>query len=464
MTSSPYDALNQIVAVNNIEPAAINQINFTGEDPVLATRFRLGTVGAAVLGAVGLAVSELWQLRGGRDQKISVDVRTGAMAMRSNTFLQLNGGSAGEMWGDISGFYKTKDQRWMQFHCNYPHHRDGVLRVLGCSNDKDKVKSATANWLAADLDQRLADEGLCAALVRSPSEWARHEQAIAVSNLPLMEIIKIGDSPPEPLPKARRPLSGIRALDLSRVLAGPVCGRTLAEHGADVLRVSGAHLPYIESLLLDTGHGKRSAHIDLRSETGLETLRKLINTADVFSQAYRPGSFQSRGFGPDDLARLRPGIVYVALSAYGHQGPWAGRRGFDSLVQSASGLVYEESGPGAPQHLPAQALDYATGYLAAHGAMVALARRAREGGSYLVRLSLAQTGHWINQLGRIEDTFSVRQLPSPTTASIQDLITQTDTQWGRLSHMAPAVNLPETPSGWDRPPVPLGSDDPVWID
>jgi crotonobetainyl-CoA:carnitine CoA-transferase CaiB-like acyl-CoA transferase len=462
MTATPSDALHQILETASLDTTNTNRVAMLGADPILPSQFLIGTAGASVLSAVGIAVSDLWKLRGGKDQDIAINVRSGAMAMRSNTFLQLDGGPAGKLWGDISGFYKTKDNRWMQFHCNYPHHRDGVLSVLGCDNNKDAVNAATSKWLADDLDHQLAKEGLCAAKVRSPAEWANHKQADAISQLPLMEINKIADSPPEPFGTAKRPLSGIRALDLSRVLAGPVCGRTLAEHGADVLRISGEHLPYTESLLLDTGHGKRSAHVDLRTESGKDTLRDLIKTSDIFLQAYRPGTLQSKGFGPHELASLRPGIIYVTLSAYGHEGPWANRRGFDSLVQSASGLVDEHSGAGIPRHLPAQALDYATGYLAAFGAMVALARRARDGGSYLVRLSLAQTGHWINNLGRIGGKEAAQAIPDPTVYSIPDLLTETDTHWGKLTHMRPVLGLSETPPKWELPPIPLGSSQSAW--
>jgi crotonobetainyl-CoA:carnitine CoA-transferase CaiB-like acyl-CoA transferase len=255
----------------------------------------------------------------------------------------------------------------------------------------------------------------------------------------------------------------VRVLDLTRVIAGPICGRTLAEHGADVLLVTAAHLPSIDVLVMDTGHGKRSARLDLRRDEDAERLRELIRGADVVCQSYRPGALAARGFGPEALARLRPGIVAVTLSAYGHVGPWASRRGFDSLVQTVSGIAYEggrAAGIDGPRPLPAQALDHSSGYLAAFGAMLALARRAREGGSWLVRLSLAQTGRWIDGLGRIEGP----ETPEQRIEDVEDLLITSDTPFGRLRHVAPAARLSETPAWWTRPSVPLGTDPPTWAD
>ena len=257
--------------------------------------------------------------------------------------------------------------------------REGVLKVLDCADDPKAVQQAVAKWDGLDLERRCREELLCVALIRSPEEWAVHPQAEALSGLPVIEIFKVGEAPPMPLPSdVSRPLSGIKVLDLTKVIAGPVCGRTLASHGAQVIRVGAAHLPVLESLVIDTGLGKRSAFLDLRSDSGVNRLRELACEADVFVQGYRPGTIASRGFAPDELAKIKPGIVYVTLSAYSHKGPWRDWRGFDSLTQSASGIVYEgmiAAGTERPHPLPCQALDHGTGYLAAFGAMVALKRR-----------------------------------------------------------------------------------------
>jgi crotonobetainyl-CoA:carnitine CoA-transferase CaiB-like acyl-CoA transferase len=273
-----------------------------------------------------------------------------------------------------------------------------------------------------------------------------------VAEQPLLEVVRIGDAPPQPLPKGDRPLAGIRVLDLTRVLAGPTCAKTLAEHGADVLKITAAHLPDSGDIDLDTGLGKLSAHLDLRDPQGAQTLRRLAQGADVFSQSYRPGALAARGFSPEALAQLRPGIVAVSLSAWGQTGPWQGRRGFDSIVQTVSGMAYAQGGE-KPQLLPCSAIDYVSGYLMAFGAMVALARRAREGGSWLVRVALARTGKWIVDRGRVDPAGAVA--PEPRTM-------ETRSPAGLVTHLRPVVQLSETPPFWARPPVPLGFHRPEW--
>lgn len=311
----------------------------------------------------------------------------------------------------------------------------------------------------------LADAGLCAALIRTPEEWAAHEQARAIASLPLFEIERIGDAPAEPIGRgdASQPLAGVRVLDLTRIIAGPVAGRTLASHGAQTLLVNGPHLPNIAPLVIDNGRGKRSTWIDLRDAAGVDTLHALAREADVFLQSYRPGALAARGFTPQALAARRPGIVYVSVSAYGHAGPWAQRRGFDSLVQSASGIAWHEqqaAQASGPRHLPCQALDHATGYLAAFGAMIALARRAREGGSWHVRMSLAQTGRWLQSFGAVPDGL---QAPDLALADVRDRIDRIASPFGALDTVRPAERLSATPPSFARPPVPLGTDDARWL-
>src|SRR5437016_9733427 len=216
-------------------------------------------------------------------------------------------------------------------------------------------------------------------MARTQAEWAKHPQGAAVAALPLMEIIRIGDSDPAPLPTGDRPLSGIRVLDLTRVLAGPTCARTLAELGAAVWWITGAHLPSLGYQELDTGHGKLAAHLDLRAPGDVDILRGLVRKADVFSQGYRPGTLANRGLSAEELAAIRPGLVYVSLCAFGHAVPWAARRSFDSVVQTLSGMTIRqaESIPGKtpePQFYPVSAIEYCTGYLMAFGAMVEIGR------------------------------------------------------------------------------------------
>ena len=283
-----------------------------------------------------------------------------------------------------------------------------------------------------------------------------------IGRQPLLEITRIGEATPEPLPPGDRPLARVRVLDLTRVLAGPTGARTLAEHGADVLKITAEHLPDSGATEIDTGLGKLQARLDLRTDAGIETIRQLVRDGDVFSQSYRPGSLAGRGLSPEALAALRPGIVCVSLDAWGRSGPWRDRRGFDSIVQSVSGMADYAGGGAKPSLLPVAAIDYISGYLMAYGTMVALARRATEGGSWHVRVSLARTGRWIVDRGMASDD-ALADLPADIPAAeLATLMTETESPFGRITHLKPVVQLSETPAFWSRPPVPLGHNSPEW--
>jgi len=445
----PQAALRELLGIARIEGEA----EIAGADPVLKTPYRVGTAGAAALAAVGVAVARLWRLRTGRSQKVSVDLRAAASSLKSGTYLRIEGKPPKAIWDPFSLFYPVKDGRWVRFHCNYPHHRAAALGVLGVGEDVEAAKRAAASWDGAVLEDAIHAAGGCAGFVRSAKEWAAHPHSTAVAGQELLTIERIGDAPPEPLPKAQRPLSGIRALDLTRVLAGPTCARTLAEHGADVLKITAAHLPDSGDTDLDTGLGKLSAQLDLRKAEDAETLRGLVKQADVFSQSYRPGALAARGFSPQDLAKLRPGIVCVSLSAWGTTGPWKDRRGFDSIVQTVSGMADVQGAGGAPKLLPCSAIDYVSGYLMALGTLVALERRATEGGSWLVRVGLARTGKWIVDRGTADPAAAVE--PEARTM-------ETRSPAGLITHLAPVLQLSETPPFWARPPVPLGYHKAEW--
>jgi len=445
----PQAALRELLGLADVAGEA----GITGADPVLKTPYRVGTAGAAALAAVGIAAAELWRLRTGRGQRVSVDLRAAAASLRSASYLRIDGKPPATAWDPFSLFYPVREGRWVRFHCNYAHHRAAALGVLGVGEEVEAAKRAAAGWDGLKLEQAIHAAGGCAALVRSAEEWAAHPHSAAVAGQPLLEIERIGDAPPQPLARAQRPLSGIRVLDLTRVLAGPTAAKTLAEHGADVLKITAAHLPDSGDIDLDTGIGKLSAQLDLREGKDVETLRTLAKSADVFSQSYRPGALAARGFSPEDLAKLRPGIVYVSLSAWGPSGPWQDRRGFDSIVQCVSGMARTQGGSGDPRLLPCSAIDYVSGYLMAFGTMVALARRAKEGGSWRVRVALARVGKWIVDRGMVDAAAAVE--PQGETMA-------TKSPAGVITHLKPVLQMSETRPFWARPPVPLGFHRPEW--
>src|SRR5713226_9591833 len=288
MPTDAYIALQKLWDLTGGEPAALDRVTMTGADPILPTDFKIGTAASAVIAATALAATEIWWLRTGRGQSVAVDLRAAVAAFRSERYLRAESQPDIHRRDPIFGFYQAGDGRWIQIHSNMPHHREGALKLLGCEGTRESVEDAVAKWTAGDLEDAFAAAGLPTGMVRSRTEWHAHPQGLAVAELPLLEIVRIGESKPEPAGAGARARAGLRVLDLTRVIAGPVCGRTLASYGADVLLVSAKHLPNLPGLVVDTGFGKLSATLDLRQAGDAETLRALAGRADVFCQSYRP--------------------------------------------------------------------------------------------------------------------------------------------------------------------------------
>jgi crotonobetainyl-CoA:carnitine CoA-transferase CaiB-like acyl-CoA transferase len=460
--TTSFEALAQLWQAVGGAPDALDRARLTGTEPALPCSFRVGTAAQAAIAAAGLAAAEIWREKTGRAQVVAVDMHHAAIEVRSERYLRVVGAPLPAFWDPLAGLYRAGDGRPVRLHTNFVHHRDAVLTVLGCEPSREAVQAALNGWSAVDFETAAHERGGAVAAFRSAEEWAAHPQGQAVAELPILTIERIGDAPPRPLPAGERPLSGLRVLDLTRIIAGPVAGRTLAAHGGDVLLITAPQLPAIDWLVKDTGRGKLSAQLDLASEAGRAALRGLLAEADIFLQGYRPGGLDRLGFSPEAAAEIRPGIIYASLSAYGAAGPWAGRRGFDSLVQTASGFNHAEgraAGIDGPKELPAQALDHAAGYLLALGAMTARLRQTREGGSWLVRVSLAQTGRWIWRLGRVENGLAA---PDPSIEQVQDLLETSASPFGELRAVRHAAQLSETPAHWSRPSVPLGAHGAAW--
>jgi crotonobetainyl-CoA:carnitine CoA-transferase CaiB-like acyl-CoA transferase len=446
----PQAALREILEAAGFEPRRGAEI--VGDDPVLPVRYRIAAAASASLAALGLAVATT-------PQQVRVNARAAAISLRSARYLRVNGKPPPSPWDPFSGFYPVRDG-WISIHCNFPNHRDAAMRVLGAGDDRARAEQASRTWQGEKLEDAVHVAGGCAGFVRSRERWNEHAQARAVASQPLLSIERIGDAPPESREDAR-PLGGVRVLDLTRVLAGPTCAKSLAEHGADVLKITAAHLPDSGMVDLDTGLGKRSARLDLRNPAELEALQALVRGADVFVQSYRPGALAGLGFSPQAVSEIRPGIVVASLSAWGATGPWRERRGFDSIVQAVSGMAHAHGDADKPRLLPVSAIDYVSGYLMAFGVCVALARRAAEGGSWLVRVALARVGQWIVERG---EASSYQGLPDDLPeAELKALMAEMDAPDGRLRYLKPVLELSETPPYFARPSVPLGYHRPVWI-
>ena len=461
-SSLTHDALNELLDLGALPRSLGETVAIAGDDPILPTRYRIGTAGAAVLAATGVAASELWHLKTGRRQDVSVDVPAAAISLRSGKYMEIDGQPCDREFAPLMKFYPAKNGRWIFLHTNFPNLRDRALGILGVPDDYNAVREAISGWDGEALETALHDGGAVGSYVRTHDEWNRHPHAAAVAAMPAVEIIRIGDAPPKPMPAGDRPLSGIRVLDLTRVIAGPTASRTLAEHGADVLKITRIGLADSGQMDLDTGIGKLSARLDLREKDEHARLLALCQTCDVFTQSYRPGTMAGRGFGPEELAAINPGMVYVTLSAWGNEGPWSRRRGYDTVVQAATGMADASRDDTGPKHLPVSAIDYVGGNLLAYGAMVALARRATEGGSWLVRASLATAGRWIVDRGALPRSAYADAPADLSAEAIARLRTEVDTPVGRIRFLAPIVRMSETPTFWARPPVPLGHSPAAW--
>ena len=447
--------------------AALARVSLEGAAPGIPSSFAVGDAAQASLAASALAAAEIRHLRGHGRQDVRVE-RAHALAECAGWFSV--DGVTPPSWDKISGLYAC-GEGWVRIHANFAHHRDGALRLLGLApgaqTERAAVTDALRHWAAEDFETAAADAGLVVAALRSFDEWDRHPQAAAIAGAPV-RVTRVGAPAPAPalawpaLAATAQPLAGLRVLDLTRILAGPVGCRTLAAHGADVLMINSPNLPNIDGLM-ELSRGKRSAHLDLRVDADRATLRELVRDAHVFVQGYRPGALAALGFDAQALAMLRPGIVVASLSAYGSSGPWANRRGFDSLVQTATGFNHAEAAAAnsaTPKAMPVQILDFASGFLLAFGVQAALMRQQREGGSWHAEVSLAATARWLRAMGRVAGGLDV---PRPDGVPERFLVSE-PSGFGRLVGIRHAAELAETPPHWRLPSMPPGTHRPVWAD
>lgn len=442
------------------EPAALARVDFSGSEQQLPSVYAVSALASASVGAATLAAAELLRVRGGGPRRtVHVDRRHAAVAFRSERYLTPLGWELPPVWDPIAGDYETRDG-FIRLHTNYKHHRAAVLRALDVPEDRDAVARAVRDWTADALESAVVREGGAAAALRTAEEFAAHAQGRALSAEPLFAVDRRA-APALQLERAERPLSGVRVLDLTRVIAGPVCTRFLAAHGADVLRVDPPGFEEVGALLAETTIGKRRTFLDLKRETDRRTFEQLIGRAHVLVHGYRSDALDRLGFDEAFRKRLNPSLVSIALDAYGFSGPWATRRGFDSLVQMSTGIAAkgrEVAKARRPFPLPAQALDHGAGYLLAAAACHALSRLVSDGQVSRVRTSLARTARLLMELGDDGDP----RAPDLTESDAAPYLERAETPWGDVKRVRCPGAIDGAAPYWTLPAGPLGSDPPEW--
>ncbi|MCB5167959.1 CoA transferase [Streptomyces bambusae] len=420
--------------------ARAGRVTYRGGSALGGGRLPVRELARATVGVCSLAAAELAEARGGRPaERLTVDEGAVATAFVSERHLRVDG-RAPVSFAPLSGFWRTADG-WLRTHANYPHHRAALTAALGLPEETpEALRTLLAGRKAAEVQEQVyAAGGLAVAMAAGLG-----------APQPLVRARADG-SRGRPLGPGELPASGVRVLDLTRVIAGPVATRTLGLLGADVLRVDPPGLPEDDDAHADTGFGKRTTRLDLARSEDRAVFESLLAEADVVVSGYRPGTLDRYGLGAQQLLARRPGLVVAQLCAWGWEGPWADRRGFDSLVQAGYGIAALEAGPdGAPGVLPAQALDHGTGYLVAAGVLRALAA----GGGRALQYSLAGTASWLTRE-------IVPAGPADAAYDPQDWLAERDSAYGRLQYARTPVA--GGPADWSRGPSRWGTDEPVWL-
>ncbi|MET8779144.1 CoA transferase [Nocardia sp. NPDC004654] len=476
-TDDAFDAhaeLTDLLAEVGIGPAdSGGTIAFRGADPVVPSTLRLGGAAAIALAAKSAAIAKLWQVRGGPGQNIAVDLRTAPHRLcpfYDRRWELLNGyppaapANPSQAFG--FRFYQAADGRWVMPLNPYPKIKLRAQRLLGVPDTETAVEDAIARWNAVDLESAAADAGVVIPMLRTTGELlAEPHYQRTLAGMPLIEITRIGDSDPEPLPFADAPLAGVRALGMGHVIAGAGVGRALALHGADVLNLWRPTELEHDATYASANVGVRSATIDPLDQDGARLIRSLLTGADVFFANRRPGYLERIGLGATQAAQLRPGIIHATASLNGERGPWADRVGFDQSAGSLVGMMHLEGDGHTPALPPILVVnDYIVSWLMTVGVVEALARRARVGGSYRVHVSLTRAALWILSLGTFDRTYAHETAGRGEDHAYLDPETFTaDTSLGRYQGVTEQVHMSKTPGAYSPILIPRGSSAPEWI-
>lgn len=476
-SASVQQALDMIDgAIGQRESEYPGDVTITGKEPVLASRHRFGELMAASQAALGMNLGRIWQARGGAVQDVATDVTNGVHQHHGIAYLRQGGrqlgftdfGAPGSFDDEVgSEFYPTKDGRFIKIELLYPRLRDAMYRVLRCEPTRQAVEQAIMLWNAEELEAAIRAEGGAVGVVRSPEEWRAHPVGARLAQKPVVELTKIGDSDPIPfpagLPASGRPLEGVRVLDATHVIGGPITARTLAEFGADVLHLSRVDYPDHLNWRLETDLGKRAAYCDLTDQNDKEAFFRLLHDADVFTCSYL--DLDHKGISPRTLAQARPGIISHELRCYDFEGEWANFRGFDMLAVAVSGYVDVEGAVDAPL-MPVQNIfaDYLAGYVGAAAVTSALLKRANEGGSYQVRVSLTRMAMWAQEVGLLDAAEAYDGTkPWADLVAEADLPVETiDGPFGPVTYLPSLIDLTDVRRGFDHGTQPLGSSPLAW--
>lgn len=473
-TKTTQQALDMILAAIGLrEASCLSRATIKGQDPVLASRHRFGELMAAAQAAFGMALSEVWQLRGGQPQTVTTDVRNAVHQHHGIAYMRQNGrnmpftdyGSGVGVDSPMSGeFYPTRDGRFVKIELFYPRLKEALFKVLKCEPTQRAVEAAIMQWDGEALELAIRQETGAIGMVRSADEWLAHPVGRRLAAKPIVEIEKIGDSDPIPFPQGgTTPLDGIKVLDCTHVIGGPVTARTLAEFGADVLHLSKPSYPDHVNWRMETDIGKRAAYCDFDDADDMRQFFKLLQTADVFTCSYL--NLDQRGISPRRLATSRPGIISHELRCFDFEGEWANFRGFDMIAVAVSGYVDAEGAVDAPI-MPLQVIfaDYLAAYVGAAAVTAALHRRAIEGGSYQVRVSLTRMCMWANELGLLDGSALNGSRPFADVIKDTDVpVTKIGSPFGEITYLPSLIDMPDIKPGFVRGPQPLGSSLLEWV-
>lgn len=453
-----YDSfIDEIWRTLDGDCAALEKLKITGVG-ALPSVYRVTDFATASVAAVGLSIAELLAKESKIYPDISVDRRLASLWFGFS--IRPMGWTLPPAWDPIAGDYRTKDG-WIRLHTNAPHHRLAAEKILGAHSDKAVMARAVGEWTATALETAIVAAGGCAAEMRTAAQWIEHPQGKALSGEPLIaNVAPYQTASSRWVPRSDRPLAGLKVLDLTRVLAGPVAGRALAGYGAQVLRIDPPHWDE-PGVIPEVTLGKSCARLDLTSQTDRSIFEELLSQADILLHGYRPDALDALGYDLAARRNISPAIIDVSLSAYGWAGPWSKRRGFDSLVQMSTGIAdagIKWKGTNVPTPLPVQALDHATGYLMAAAAIRAITRRGVEGVSTSSRLSLARTAKLLMDSGEAPPESAL----APESAEDFSPAIE-NTSWGEAHRLRPPISVVGAEMHWQYPARALGSTPPSWL-